>query len=133
MRTYIPKYLDKEVYKRVLSVARSYEDNKRRIKSIEYDKIHSSPDFTVHSSGISKPVQSISEQIEKHTALLQKRVDAVDRALAVFPNHEQRFIMQNVCGKTPMIYCDTLNCERTGQTIRHDFLIALASELGEIL
>lgn len=39
MRTYIPKYLDKEVYKRVLSVARSYEDNKRRIKSIEFDRI----------------------------------------------------------------------------------------------
>ena len=133
MRTYIPKYLDKEVYKRVLSVARSYEDNKRRIKSIEFDWIYSTPDCTVHGSGISKPVQSVTEQIEKHTALLQKRVSAVDRALAVFPDHEQRFIMQNVCRSTPMIYCDTLNCERTCQAIRHDFLITLASELGEIL
>ena len=87
----------------------------------------------MHGSGISKPVQSVTEQIEKHTALLQKRVSAVDRALAVFPDHEQRFIMQNVCGSTPMIYCDTLNCERTCQTIRHDFLITLATELGEIL
>ena len=81
----------------------------------------------MHGSGISKPVQSVTEQIEKHTALLQKRVSAVDRALAVFPDHEQRFIMQNVCGS------DTLNCERTCQAIRHDFLITLASELGEIL
>lgn len=58
MRTYIPKYLDKEVYKRVLSVARSYEDNKRRIKSIEFDRIYSTPDCTVHGSGISKPVRN---------------------------------------------------------------------------
>lgn len=133
MRTYIPKYLDKEVYKRVLSVARSYEDNKRRIKSIEFDRIYSTPDCAVHGSGISKPVQSVTEQIEKHTALLRKRVTAVDRALAVFPEHEQHFILQNVCENTPVIYCDTLNCERTGQAIRHDFLITLATELGEII
>lgn len=72
MRTYIPKYLDKEVYKRVLSVARSYEDNKRRIKSIEFDRIYSTPDCTVHGSGISKPVQSVTEQIEKSIPLCFK-------------------------------------------------------------
>ena len=132
MRTYIPKYLDKEVYKRVLSVARSYEDNKRRIKTIEFNAICSSPNCTVHGSGISKPVQSITEQIDKHTHLLYERVSAVDRSLAAFPEHERKFLIQNVCSKVPMRYCDTRNCERTGQAIRHDFLITLASELGEI-
>ena len=87
MRTYIPKYLDKEVYKRVLSVARSYEDNKRRIKSIEFDRIYSTPDCTVHGSGISKPVQSVTEQIEKHTALLRcesKVYDASDAPIEYY-------------------------------------------------
>lgn len=132
MRTYIPKYLDKEVYKRVLSVARSYEENKRRIKYIEYDRIHSTPNYTLHGSGISKPVQSAVEQIEKHTALLCKHIAAVDRSLAYFSENEQKFIMQNICSNVPMRYCDTMDCERTGQVIRHDFLITLASELGEI-
>ncbi len=132
MRTYIPKYLDKEVYKRVLSVARSYEDNKHRISSIEFDRIYSTPDHTVHGSGISNPVQSITEQVEKHTALLHSHVRAVEKALDAFPEHERRFIIQNICEKTPMRYCNTFNCERTGQAIRHDFLIMLAAELGEI-
>lgn len=132
MRTYIPKYLDKETYKRVLSVARSYEDDKQRINSIEFDRIYSTPDCAIHGSNISKPVQSIVEQIEKHTALLRSRVQAVEKALDTFPEHERRFIIQNVCEKTPIRYCNTLNCERTGQTIRHDFLIILAAELGEI-
>jgi len=134
LRTYYPKYLGKEVYKRVTSIAHSYYGDIKEIKIIEYDKIHSSPSYEsgVHSSGISKPVQSIAEQIDKHTRILREHIRAVDCTLSKFPSHEQEFIKQNVLLGIPMIHCNTRDCERTCQAIRHDFLVMLAVELGEV-
>lgn len=135
MRTYYPKYLDKEIYKRVLSVAKDYYEMIKARKLIEYDKMNSTPNHEsgVHSEGISNPVQSIVEQIEKHTRVLDERIRAIDRIIALFPSHEQKFIIQNVMYGVPICHCDTRNCERTCQVIRHDFIVQLAIELGETI
>lgn len=134
MRKYYPKYLDAEVYKRVVSVARSYDNDKRCIKAIEYDAIHSSPARNgKDSGGVSKPVEQIVERIDKHTRVLCGRTEAVERTLRKFPEHEQEFIRRNLLSGVPMIYCGMRDNERALKSIRHDFLILLAEELGEIL
>lgn len=131
MKTYYPKYLDREVYKRCVSTAGSYDRDKKLIKRIEADAIFRSPTGQ-GSSDILKPVERAAEQIEKHTRLLRYRTEAVERALARFGEEEQLFLQQNLLSGIAIPYCRVLKSERTCQTVRHEFLIALAEELGEI-
>lgn len=135
MRTYYPKYLEKEIYKRVLSIARSYYQDLNKIKQIENDYIYttSRPDGAGgRNSYISDPTFNIANQIEKHTKLLRNRTEAVSMVLAMFSEEEQDTIKQNIMQGVPMIYCDTNKSERSVQKIRHDFLITLAIKLGEL-
>lgn len=132
MRNYYPKYLEEEVYKRVTSVARSYDRDKALIRRIEQDNIFRSP-TGAGGTGIGKPVERAVEQIDKHTRLLRYRTEAVERALAMFGKDEQSFLRQNLLSGIAIPYCHTLKCERSCQSLRHDFLIMLAEELGEIL
>lgn len=131
MRTYYPKYLDREVYKRCISTARSYDQDKKLIKRIEADAILHSPTGQ-GSSDISKPVERATEQIDKHTRLLRYRTEAVEHALAHFGKEEQLFLKQNLLSGIAIPYCRVLKSERSCQIVRHEFLIALAEELGEI-
>ena len=131
MRTYYPKYLDREVYKRVVSTAGSYDRDKKLIKRIEADAIFRTPTGQ-GSPDIPRPVERAAEQIEKHTRLLRYRTEAVERALARFDDEEQLFLQQNLLSGIAIPYCRTLKSERSCQTVRHEFLIALAEELGEI-
>ncbi len=136
MGEYYPKYLEKETYRRVLSVAKSYQDDLKKIKIIENDCIMATSkpnNFGVRNNIISDPTFNITQQIEKHTALLRKRTNAVENTLNKFPQEEQKIIKQNIFCGIPLIYCDTQKSERTGKRIRHNFLMLLALELGEAL
>ncbi len=81
---YYPKYVDKEVYKRVVSVARSYYQDLNKIKQIENDYIYMSsrPEGAGgRSNYISDPTYSTVNQIDKHTKVLRERTQAVEKAL----------------------------------------------------
>lgn len=134
MRRYYPKYLDKEVYKRVLSVARSYYQDLNKIKQIENDYIFmSSQSNGAGSNNITDTTFNKVYQIEKHTKLLRQRTKAVEKSMSKFTDEEQNIIRQNIMQEVPMIYCDTSKSERSIKTIRHGFLMLLANELGEVV
>lgn len=134
MRTYCPNYIDKEIYKRVLSVAKSYYDDLNKIKQIESDYLYiSSSKGSVKSGSISDPTYSKMIQIEKHTKVLKYRTDAVKNTLKVFSNEEKDVLIQNIVKGIPMIYCNTQKSERSIQRLRHSFVMLLATELGEVL
>lgn len=135
MREYVPQYLEKETYRRVLSVARSYYQDLNKIRQIENDIIMatSRPEAGGRSSYISDTTYNQAQQIEKYTSVLRARTDAVEWALSKFNEHEQDAIKQNLFKGIPMIYCDVKYSERGMQRLRHDFLMMLAIELGETI
>lgn len=133
-KLYYQKYIDKEVYKRVLSVARSYYQDLNKIKQIETDYIFmSSQSHGAGGNNISDPTYSIVNQIEKHTKVLRSRTTAVEKALSKFNPKERDLIMQNLINNNPILYCNTLVSEVTAKRLRQRFIICLASELGEVV
>ena len=136
MRNYFPNYLEKETYRRTLSVARSYYEDLKKIKIIENDLIMatSRPNGEGGRSGyVSDPTYNITQQIEKHTAVLRTRTDAVGKTLRTLTEEEQEIIEANVLEGVPLIYCNTIKSEKTCKRIRNKFLVRLAVELGETL
>lgn len=134
MRTYYPNYLEKETYRRTLSVARSYYEDLKKIKIIENDLIMSTsrPEaLGGRSAFVSDPTYNIAQQIEKHTAVLRVRTDAVEKTFRTLTKEEQEIIRANVLEGVPLIYCNTGNSEITCKRIRNKFLVRLAVELGE--
>lgn len=134
MREYYHRYLPKEVYRRTLSVARSYYDDLKAIKDIEDKYIFPGQkgDYVHARSGHGDPTANAASQIIKHTQMLRKRTDAVKKILENFTVQEQAVIISNVMKKQPLHQSEYFS-ERTAQKLRHDFLVNLAIELGEIL
>lgn len=134
MRKHRQTYLEQETYKRVVSVARSYCGDLKKIKIIENDLIMSTsrPEaLGGGSSFVSDPTYNVVQQIEKHTEVLRARTDAVEKAFRTLDEEEQVIIKANVLEGIPLIYCNTQKSERSMQRLRSKFLARLAVELGE--
>jgi len=141
VRKHYPKWADPEVYDIVVSVARSYNRDTKKIREIENDLIMatSRPNGEGgRSSYVSDPTYNIMAQIDKQTALLRYRTDAVEKALRTLTDEEQDIIKTNLlkiyCKKdVSLTHCNTQKSEITCKRIRKKFLNRLAVELGEIL
>lgn|GEM_PF-648730 len=135
MRNYIPKKGTTISRRQVLEVARSYYSDLNKIKQIENSLIMatSKPEADGgRSFYVSDPTYNIAQQIEKHTAVLRSRTDAVERALHKFDKDKQEIIKQNILKGTKIIYCNTTLSERSVQRIRDGFLSLLEIELENI-
>ena len=111
MRTYYPKYIEKEVYNRTLSVARSYFDDLKKIKILENE----------------------TYELKKQIELLKYRTQAVEKTLCDFSEEERKAIKQNIIEGTPMIYCNVNLSERSLVNLRKEFIQTLAKNLGELI
>lgn len=134
MREYINKYLPKEVYKRTISTARTYKDDKKMIKAIEEQYILPSigPRVGGGSNLPSDPTGTSAMQIMKQTNRLRERTEAVEATLAKFNDVEKKIIEKNIMDGIRLNDIPELSSERTGKRIRKSFLVLLAYELGEM-
>lgn len=113
MRTYYPKYIEKEVYNRTLSVARSYFDDLKKIKILKNE--------------------NKSIEFKRQIELLEYRTQAVEKTLSEFNEEERKAIKQNIIESTPMIYCNVNLSERSLVNLRKEFIQTLAKNLGELI
>lgn len=111
MRTYYPKYIEKEVYNRTLSVARSYFDDLEKIKTLE----------------------NKTYELKKQIELLKYRTQAVEKTLCDFSEEERKAIKQNIIKGIPIINCNVNLSERSIIALRKDFIKNLAINLGELI
>ena len=111
LRTYYPKYIEKEVYNRTLSVARSYFDDLEKIKTLE----------------------NKTYELKKQIELLKYRTQAVEKTLELFSEEEQKAIKQNIIKGIPIINCNVNLSERSIITLRKEFIKNLAINLGELI
>lgn len=118
MKKYYPKYIEKEIYIRTLSVANSYYLDKQKLKEIKFNQ---------------KYCKKKNEEIKKHADLLNYRVQAVENTLELFSDEEQKAIKQNIIESTPMIYCNVNLSERSLVNLRKEFIQTLAKNLGELI
>ena len=113
MRTYYPKYIEKEVYNRTLSVARSYFDDLKKIKILKNE--------------------NKSIEFKRQIELLEYRTQAVEKTLSEFNEEERKAINQNIIKGIPIINCNVNLSERSVITLRKDFIKNLAINLGELI
>lgn len=127
-----PKYLDREVYKRVVSVASSYYTDKARLQDLEQLILCPGKQEGPGGGGVGNPTAVQAERLIKYTGKIRERIEAVEKTLELFDRGQQAFIRQNLFSGVKISYCNTEKSERTCQRLRHDFLVALAINLGEI-
>lgn len=113
MRTYYPKYIEKEVYNRTLSVARSYFDDLEKIKTLKNE--------------------NKANELKKQIELLKYRTQAVEKTLCDFNEEERKAIKQNIIKGIPIINCNVNLSERSIITLRKEFIKNLAINLGELI
>ena len=128
--------IPKDTYGDCVRVAKSYYLLLARKREIEREILLSSPpppNGMPRGGRISDKTGEKAERLIRRKAVIERKLGAIQAALdGLRDEHEMAFIRKNLFDRIPMEYIPAPMCERTMQSIRRAYIVALAYFLDEI-
>lgn len=128
--------IPRDVYSRCTILAKSYYVLIARRRELARDILLSSPppsEGMPRSPGAGDPTARKAERLIACTAELDRKINAIHRALDDLPDETARaFIRKNLFDRIPMIYIDLPIAEIGMKRTRRAFVLSLAKHLNEI-